>query len=58
VLDDTWRVVALHRGSRRVEGVKFQGLKTAFVNLGTHITAIEADMSARFSAIIEEIGAT
>jgi endonuclease G len=32
--------VALHRGSRVAEGVKFQGRDTAYVNLGTQAKAI------------------
>jgi len=56
VLDDTWRVVALHRGSRRVEGsVTFQGRTTAYVNVGTQIHAILADLGERFPAIRKEI---
>jgi V8-like Glu-specific endopeptidase len=40
VLDDRWRVMALHRGSRNVDNVHFQGRTTAVVNFGTRITAI------------------
>ena len=40
VLDDLWRVVALHRASTSVEGVKYQGRDTAWVNVGTPIGAI------------------
>jgi len=34
VLDDMWRVVALHRSSINVENVQFQGKSTAWVNIG------------------------
>ncbi|WP_043431820.1 trypsin-like peptidase domain-containing protein [Cystobacter fuscus] len=37
VLDDTWRVVALHRSSVNVENVNFQGKSTAWVNVGVPI---------------------
>lgn len=37
VLDDTWRVVALHRSSVSVENVSFQGKTTAWVNVGVPI---------------------
>jgi endonuclease G, mitochondrial len=40
VLDDTWQVVGLHRGSTFVRGVKFQGHDVAYLNVGTQITAI------------------
>jgi len=44
VCDDSWRVVALHRGARYVEGVNFQGKSTAYVNFGTQIQAISEDL--------------
>jgi endonuclease G len=44
VFDDGWRVVALHRGSRAAPGVKFQGLDAAWVNIGTQISAILAQL--------------
>lgn len=56
VFDDGWRVVALHRGSRAVENVKFQGKSTAFVNVGTQIAAILADVRASNPALAVEIG--
>jgi V8-like Glu-specific endopeptidase len=48
VLDDSWRVVALHRGATYAQGVKFQGRSTAWVNVGTQIAAIRADITARY----------
>jgi endonuclease G, mitochondrial len=43
VLDDHWRVVALHRGAMLRDG-KFQGRDTAFVNVGTQIVRILEDI--------------
>lgn len=40
VLNDSWEVVGLHRGTAFVTGVKFQGRSAAYVNVGTQITAI------------------
>lgn len=37
VLDDFWRVVALHRASASVENVYFQGKPTAWINVGVPI---------------------
>jgi endonuclease G len=44
VCDDSWQVVALHRGARYVEGVNFQGKSTAYVNFGTQVQAICEDL--------------
>jgi endonuclease G, mitochondrial len=46
VCDDQWRVVALHRGALRVTGVQFQGKGEAYVNFGSQIHAILADIRA------------
>lgn len=51
VLDDAWQVVALHRGSTFADGVKFQGRDTAWINLGTPIHAILADVKARYPQV-------
>lgn len=40
VCDDSWRVVAIHRGSRHTGGVQFQGKNEAFVNYGSQLRAI------------------
>lgn len=56
VFDDQWSVVALHRGSRSVSSVRFQGRDTAEVNFGTQITAILNDLQTRFPPLREEIG--
>lgn len=56
VCNDRWEVVALHRGSAYVEGVQFQGKSTAYVNVGTHLSAILEDLQKRFPALVVEIG--
>jgi V8-like Glu-specific endopeptidase len=40
VFNDTWKVVALHRGSVGTKVKSFQGRTTAVVNLGTRIVSI------------------
>lgn len=50
VLTDGWRVCALHRGSKRVD-VKFQGKTSAYVNVGTQIWTVLADIERRFPAV-------
>lgn len=55
VFDDAWQVVALHRGSRQVEGVSFQGRGVAVVNVGTQITSILDHLAQNFSAVRQEI---
>ncbi|WP_164010923.1 trypsin-like serine peptidase [Pyxidicoccus trucidator] len=55
VLDDTWRVVALHRASVDVDDVEYQGRKTAWVNVGTPIGAILAYLKARHPALWDEV---
>ncbi|MER6917108.1 trypsin-like peptidase domain-containing protein [Streptomyces sp. NPDC000594] len=57
VLTDDWRVVALHRGTRRVEDVRFQGRSTAFVNVGTQISRIMRHLETTSPALHEEITA-
>jgi endonuclease G len=54
VLDDNWKVVALHRGSTFADGVKFQGRSTAWVNLGTSILAILEDLRSRYPVLFAE----
>ena len=49
VFNDSWEVVALHRGSTVVRGVNFQGNDTAWVNVGTQITAILHHPRAKLS---------
>ncbi len=55
VLSDDWRVVALHRGTRRVEDVMFQGKTTAFVNVGTQMDAVMRHLKTNSPGIHAEI---
>lgn len=55
VFDDAWNVVALHRGSRSVQGVNFQGRTTAAVNFGTQVTAILDHLRDQHPALLAEI---
>jgi endonuclease G len=57
VFDDQWRVVALHRGSTMVTGVQFQGKSVAYVNVGTQIAAIHADLKANYADLWAKIEA-
>ncbi len=47
VLTDAWEVVALHRGAKFVTGVRYQGRDVAYVNVGTQMRAILADLDSR-----------
>jgi hypothetical protein len=55
VFDDNWRVVALHRGAVRVTDVSFQGKSTAYVNFGSQITAVLADLGAKRPEILAQL---
>ncbi|MGW1375962.1 trypsin-like peptidase domain-containing protein [Streptomyces sp. NPDC002446] len=57
VLTDDWQVVALHRGTRRVENVLFQGRTTAFVNVGTQIRSVLRHLEAGSPGVHAEITA-
>lgn len=57
VLTDDWTVVALHRGTRRVTDVSFQGKSTAFVNVGTQLSAIMRHLREHNPQIHDEIAA-
>jgi endonuclease G, mitochondrial len=58
VCDDAWRVVALHReASRRFGRLNFQGKDTAWVNVGTPIALIIADLKEKAPVLWAEIGA-
>ncbi len=50
VLTDTWQVCALHRGAQFTE-VRFQGKTSAWVNVGTSVTALLADLAQRDPAV-------
>lgn len=55
VFTDDWKVVALHRGTRRVENVQFQGRTTAFVNVGTQIRSVLRHLETSTPGIHAEI---
>ena len=55
VFDDAWNVVALHRGSREVPDVMFQGRSTAVVNFGTLVTAILDHLQTTAPALHAEL---
>lgn len=57
VLTDDWKVVALHRGTRRVENVNFRGRSTAFVNVGTQMTSIMRHLEEHSPEVHAEIAA-
>ncbi|MFH8840453.1 trypsin-like peptidase domain-containing protein [Streptomyces sp. NPDC017868] len=41
---DDWTVVGLHRGTRKVDEVEFQGARTRFVNVGTQMSGVLAHL--------------
>ncbi|MET9433950.1 trypsin-like peptidase domain-containing protein [Streptomyces sp. NPDC006551] len=55
VFTDDWTVVALHRGTRRVDEVHYQGRTTAFVNVGTQMSGILAHLREHRPELYEEI---
>ncbi len=59
VFTDDWRVVALHRGTRRVEenDVIFQGRKEAFVNVGTQMSSVMRHLAEHSPEVHAEIAA-
>ncbi len=57
VLDDEWRVVALHRGSQDVKGVDFHGRAVPWVNVGTQTAAVLAHLRHMNPALHDEIAA-
>jgi endonuclease G, mitochondrial len=56
VLDDQWEVVGLHRGSKFVRDVKFQGHDVAYINVGTQITAILDSLKLSHAGLLPELG--
>ncbi|MEV0411484.1 trypsin-like peptidase domain-containing protein [Streptomyces sp. NPDC050448] len=57
VFTDDWQVVALHRGTRRVEDVNFQGKSTAFVNVGTQMSSVMRHLREHSPEVHDEITA-
>jgi len=56
VLNDLWQAVALHRGARRANNVKFNGKDVAYVNVGSQLTAIKRDLLQRYAGQVPELG--
>ncbi len=56
VMDDKWTVVGLHRGSSFLRNVQFQGKPTAYVNIGTAITAVINDIKTQHVPLATELG--
>ncbi|WP_369147726.1 trypsin-like peptidase domain-containing protein [Streptomyces sp. R44] len=54
---DDWTVVGLHRGTRKVDEVEFQGARTKFVNVGTQMSGILAHLRESRPELYEEITA-
>ncbi|MFF0558189.1 trypsin-like peptidase domain-containing protein [Streptomyces sp. NPDC004266] len=52
---DDWTVVGLHRGTRKVDEVEFQGARTRFVNVGTQMSGILAHLRDVRPELHEEI---
>ncbi|MFF3843168.1 trypsin-like peptidase domain-containing protein [Streptomyces sp. NPDC001930] len=52
---DDWTVVGLHRGTRKVDEVEFQGARTRFVNVGTQMSSILAHIEQFAPELYEEI---
>ncbi|MEW2415491.1 trypsin-like peptidase domain-containing protein [Streptomyces sp. NPDC046866] len=58
VFTDDWTVVALHRGTRRVEeGIVFQGRTEGFVNLGTQMSSVLRHLAEHSPGVHAEIAA-
>jgi V8-like Glu-specific endopeptidase len=57
VCDDNWRAVALHRGARLAEGANFQGKSVAYVNFGSQIQTVLADIVVQSPVAATEIKA-
>jgi endonuclease G, mitochondrial len=57
VCDDNWRVVALHRGAVYVTGVDFQGKDSAYVNYGSQIAPVIADICAKVPELRSRVAA-
>lgn len=55
VCDDNWRAVALHRGAKYASGVSYQGKETAFINFGSQIQAVLADLKVGNPGAYKEI---
>ncbi|MFE0735985.1 trypsin-like peptidase domain-containing protein [Streptomyces sp. NPDC058855] len=52
---DDWTVVGLHRGTKKIDEVEFQGGRTRFVNVGTQMSAVLAHLREHRPGLYEEI---
>ena len=52
VFDDNWRVLALHRGATFATDVRYQGKRTAYVNVGSQIQAIIIHLARNFPDVL------
>ena len=58
VCDDQWRVMALHKATTTaLNGLSFQGKETAWINVGTVMPAIIADLQANHAQLWSGLGA-
>ncbi|MEU3747191.1 MULTISPECIES: trypsin-like peptidase domain-containing protein [Streptomyces] len=52
---DDWTVVGLHRATKKVDEVEFQGQKTKFVNVGTQMSSIMSHLRESRPELYDEI---
>ncbi|WP_309052338.1 trypsin-like peptidase domain-containing protein [Streptomyces sp.] len=52
---DDWTVVGLHRGTKKIDEVEFQGGRTRFVNVGTQMSAVLDHLREHRPGVYEEI---
>ncbi|MFG3041254.1 trypsin-like peptidase domain-containing protein [Streptomyces sp. NPDC048330] len=52
---DDWTVVGLHRGTKKVDEVEFQGGRTRFVNVGTQMSSILDHLRSLRPELYEEV---
>lgn len=55
VCDDNWHVLALHRGAKYAQGVKYRGKENAYVNFGSQIQAVLDDVKKQNPVLCREI---
>lgn len=55
VLNDSWQAIGIHRAHSLVNNVKYLGKETAYINEGTQMGAILADLKDRYDEIWNEI---
>ena len=55
VMDDAWQVIGLHKATRRVDDVKYQGKTTAYINVGTKIRKIVDHATDNFPDVVPKL---